>query len=242
MQRTIAIVACCLGLVLPAGANMEKDPEAKALLARFQGMRDSGRSLDDPLDGKSAGKATGPVGFGPGARADKSATDQAALFPENRVEAQYLYYGPHVAARGRISLEFRLDALPKDAHFMTLFSIGTGGNTCMTMRLGMDRVVTAMVLTRREGVTLFSDPVARGKWHRLEYWYGPEGAALVLDGSIEDYSTDYAAPYAHDISNAFYLGDQPWWDAGGHKAIFYPLDSFAGRIDNLQFVRLAADG
>jgi len=215
------LVGCVgLGLVPSLLASMDEDPEAQALRKRFEEMKITGTYLDDRLDGKTTGPITGPIAFGPGVQAPGEPDDQAAQFPEDRVEAQYIYYGPWVPRRGHLSLDFRLDERPRDYHFLTLFSIGTGGNTCMTMRLGLDRVVTATSLTKREPVTVFSDPVTLGKWHHVDYWYGPEGSLLLVDGAIEDYSTDWSVPYAHNDSNAFYLGDQPWWDGSSRKAVF----------------------
>jgi hypothetical protein len=221
---------------------MDADPEARALTACFQGMPAEPKPvLQDTFDGAAGGRVTGPVTLGPGRSAELAATDQAALFPEDRSEALYIYYGPFVPRRGRISLDLRVEALPKDHHFMTLFSIGTGGNTCVLARFRLDRRLLVHLLTPAETVQLVSEPLALAAWHHLELAYAPEGALLRLDGVTHDYSTDYGTPYACDLSNAFYLGDQPWWDAGGRKAVFYPLDSFVGRLDNLQITRLGKD-
>jgi hypothetical protein len=121
---------------------------------------------------------------------------------------------------------------------MTLCSVGTAGNTKLMVRLGLDRRVRVIVLTRREELQLQSDPVELGKPHRVEWWYAPEGGLLVVDGVVQDYSTDHCVPYAVEVGEAFWLGDQPWWDAGGRKGVFYPLDSFAGVIDKVELVRL----
>ena len=128
---------------------MDADPEARALLQTFHNTKETGVYLDDSLDGVTTGTPTGPIGFGPGLEHDQNPRthrvreDRAALFPEDRTEAIYLYYGPYVPRRGHFQADFRLDKLPRDHTMMTLFSIGTGGNTCMYLRVGLDLRVSA---------------------------------------------------------------------------------------------------
>jgi len=221
---------------------MAADAEAIALTGVLDGLPlEAPPLLRDPLDGATAGQVTGNLTYGPGRTGEAAAGDQALQFPEDRSEALHVRYGPFVPRRGRIGLDFRVEALPKDHHFLTLFSIGTGGNTCMTARLRLDGRVVVAILTPVEPVSLLSDPLALGAWHRFELTYAPEGALLRLDGAVHDYATDYAAPYACDLGNAFYLGDQAWWDAGARKAVFYALDGFVGRLDNLEILRLGKD-
>ena len=240
MIRTLQALALltALGLSVSLGAGMADDPEAKALLARFQALREVGKCLDDALDGKTSGAITGPVGFGPGVNAEKNPADQAALFPEGRVEAVYIRYGPLLPQRGRFECDLRTDQLPADYNMLSIASIGTAGNTKLMLRLNLDRRLSATVLTKRESVVLTSDPVSLGQWHQDQYWYGPEGAVLTVDGVIADYSTDWSAPYAFGHYDAFYLGDQPWWEG---KPAFYALDSFVGRLDNVRLTALETE-
>jgi hypothetical protein len=247
MQTRRQAMAAVLGIALAATARgqattLAADAEATALAAWLDGLpREAAPLLRDTLDGATAGRITGPIAYGPGRSAGEAPGDQAALFPEDRSEALFVYYGPFVPRRGRIALDLRIEALPKDHHFMTLFSIGTGGNTCMTARLRLDGRVAVAILTPAETVSLVSEPQPLAAWHRFELTYAPEGALLRLDGVIQDFATDYSTPYACELSNAFYLGDQPWWDPGGRKAVFYALDSFVGRIDNLEVMRLGTE-
>lgn len=231
------------GLVLATAtwanaAGMDRDPEARALQQQLSALPVTRTVLQDDFNKAAQRRLTGPVTMGPGINAAKDPTDKAASFPAGRSPAVYIYYGVVLPQRARLSLDFRLDKLPPDYHFMTICSAGTAGNTKFTIRLGMDRRVSVHDLTRREQISLLSDPVALGQWHHLEWWYAPEGALLIIDGVIEDYSTDYCVPYTVGVGEAFYLGDQPWWNAAGHKGVFYPLDSFVGLIDNLQMVAL----
>ena len=238
LHRLISLIACA-GVTAPATASMDNDPEARALLKVFRSMEVTQTYLDDNFDDESVDrKITGPLTFTPGRSSEKNAVDKAITFPDQRLPEQYVYYGPYVPIRGKFSLHFRTDALPTDHNFMTLFSTGTAGNTCMTVRLYLDMSVKATVWTKRERVTTFTDAVAMDKWHHLEFYYGPEGSLMTIDGAIEDYSTDWSVPYAHNRSNAFYLGDQPWWDANKKAGVFYPKDGFVGRIDNLRLERV----
>lgn len=223
MFRT-AMAALLLLLVAPLlAAGMDQDPDAKALLSRLQALKAVLVAPADNFNSLAERRITGPV----------TIVDGAVVFPEDRSEALHLYYGTVLPQRGCLHLDFRLDRMPKDHNFMTLCEAGTPGNTKFMLRLGMDRRVSAYVLTKREQVRLTSDPVDLGKWHKLLWWYAPEGSVLQIDGVIEDYSTDPCTPYAVAVGEAFYLGDQPWWDAGGRKGVFYPLDNFVGLLDNL---------
>ncbi len=112
----------------------------------------------------------------------------------------------------------------------------------MWVKVRMDCVVDGYILTERDYVSLFSDPVSLGEWHHLEWWYGPEGSVLVLDGRIQDYSTDWSVSYAYNNSTAFYLGDMPHWHTQHPKGYFSPGDNFIGLIDNLQLIRLEPGG
>jgi len=208
--------------VLPV-ASMDADPEAKALLAKLQAMKVSPAAPHDDFNSPGDRSLTGPV----------TVQEGVVCFPEDRSDALYIYYGAVLPKRGRLSLDFRVDRLPKDHHFMTLCEAGTGGNTKFTVRLGMDRRVTVAVVNGRENIQMLGEPVMLGKWHQLRWWYAPEGAVLQIDGVIQDYSTDYSVPYAVGAGDAFYLGDQPWWDGSGHRVVFYPLDNFVGYLDNL---------
>jgi len=220
-------------------AGMDADPEARALQARFQTLALAGVALKDDWSSDLQRRITGPVSVGPGVKAAENPADKAACFPEDRSDAVYVYYGTTLPRRGRLSVDFRLDKLPRDHNFMTLCSAGTAGNTKFWVRLGLDRRVSVAIMTPRENLALLGGPVALSQWHHLEWWYAPEGSALVIDGVIHDYSTDYSAPYAVEAGEAFYLGDQPWWDPGSQKGVFYPLDSFVGLLDNLELVSLA---
>lgn len=240
MRRLLLPSLLLTTLCGPLCAGMDDDPEAGELLTVFSRMSPTATYLDDTFDKPKERKITGPIGFGPGRGAEDDPADKALLFPDERIPETHVYYGPYVPMRGVFCLDFRLDTLPRDNNFMALFSIGTPGNTCFTVRLYLDRTVRATLWTKRERVTTLSDPVELGQWHALRLYYGPEGSLLQIDGAIEDYSTDYSVPYAHNNSNAFYLGDQPWWDGNKRKGIFYPLDGFVGRLDNLRLERLEA--
>jgi hypothetical protein len=236
-------MACLMvGLAtLAQAAGMDNDPEAKALRQRLATLAVAGVALKDDFSTAAERRLAGPVTMGPGVKAREDPADKAACFPEDRSEALYVYYGLVLPRRARLSVDFRVDGLPREHSFMTICSAGTAGNTKFTIRLGLDRRVSVNVLTPREGLNLLSDPVALGRWHHLEWWYAPEGALLIVDGSIADYATDYGVPYAVQVGEAFYLGDQPWWDAGAQKGIFYPLDSFVGSLDNLELVGLRGE-
>lgn len=242
MPRLLALALAALWTLPASLADMEGDPEAVALRQALDAMRADGVYLDDSFDGEAKGRLTGPVTFAPGRQAEANATDRAALFPDERVAELFVYYGAHLPERGELSVDFRIDALPGEHNFMTLCSMGTAGNTCLTVRAYLDRTIRATLWTRRENITLVSGPFSLGDWHHLSLRYGPEGSLLALNGTIHDFSLDYSAPYAHGHSTAFYLGDQPWWDPANRTGVFYPLDSFAGRIDNLKLCRLAPTG
>jgi hypothetical protein len=239
LLRIATLLLSALGVAFAAGAGgMDQDPEARALRQRFETLSVAGATLKDNFDGQTERRVTGPVTMGPGVRSAGNPADRAASFPEDRSDALYVYYGPVLPRRARLSVDFRVDKLPRDHGFMTLCSAGTAGNTKFYVRLGLDRRVTVCVLTRRENITLIGDPVELSRWHQLQWWYAPEGSLLTLDGVVQDYSTDYCVPYAVEAGEAFYLGDQPWWDAGSRQGIFYPLDSFVGLLDNLELVSL----
>ena len=209
-------------------AGMDDDPEVKALLARFNSMKASVVLQDDfnlPMDRRTQG----PVKIENG----------SIFYPEDRSEAVYVYYSVVLPRRGCLSLDFRLDKMPKDHNFMTLCDAGTAGNTKFMVRLGMDRRVCVYITTRREQIRMISDPVESGKWHELKWLYAPEGSVLQIDGIIQDYSTDICTPYSVETGEAFYLGDQPWWDSSARKGIFYPYDSFVGQLDNLSLEGLS---
>jgi hypothetical protein len=228
MRMLLLPVAMILTASWCHAAGMDADPEAKALRARFEGLAVTGAALKDDFDQQAERRITGPITLAGG----------ALSFPEDRSEGIYVYYGPRLPRRARLSLDFRVDQMPRDYNFMTLCEAGTAGNTKFMVRLGIDRCVRIQVLTPRENLNLQSDPVELGKWHHLVWWYAPEGSMLLVDGMIADYSTDYSTPYAVEVGEAFYLGDQPWWDPGSQKGIFYPLDSFVGLLDNLEMVGL----
>ena len=225
MRVLLSLTAIMAACVIHA-AGMDADPEAQALRQRFEAFTVVGTALKDDFDQPAERRITGPVTLENG----------ALRFPEDRSDAMYLYYGPRLPRRARLSLDFRLDQMPKDFNFMTLCEAGTAGNTKFSVRLGMDRCVKIQVLTRRETLNLLGDPVELGKVHHLVWWYAPEGSLLIVDGVIQDYSTDYTTPYAVEGGEAFYLGDQPYWDPSSRKGIFYALDNFVGLLDNLELV------
>jgi hypothetical protein len=78
------------------------------------------------------------------------------------------------------------------------------------------------ILTKRESISLTGDPPALGQWHHLDWWYAPEGSVLAVDGVMHDSSTDGCVPDTVEVGEAFYLGDQPSWDPGSRKGVFYP--------------------
>lgn len=223
------------GAAAPA-AGLDADAEAKALLQRFQSFATVGTPLADDFNQARERRLTGPVSLVP--VPGEAPANQALRFPEDRSEAVHAYYGAVLPRRGCLSLGFRTDALPANHTMLSLCNAGTAGNTKFTLRLGLDRIVRVHILTKREQLTLQSEPVALGRWHHVAWWYGPEGSVLTVDGVIEDYATDYAVPYAVEVGEAFWLGDQPWWDAAGRKGAFYALDSFVGLLDNLKLVGL----
>lgn len=227
-MRISVLLGALVTLSVAHSAGMDADPEAQALRQRLEAFTVAGTALKDDFNTPAERRLTGPV----------TLQDGALSFPEDRSDALYLYYGVTLPRRARLALDFRVDLIPRDHNFMTLCEAGTAGNTKFMIRLGMDRRVTVQVLTRRENINLLGDPVALGKWHHLVWWYAPEGSVLSVDGVIHDYSTDYCTPYTVEVGEAFYLGDQPWWDAGGRKGIFYPLDNFVGLLDNVELVGL----
>ncbi len=109
MKRLTVMIVICLSLTLTGviSADMNDDPEAQELLASFRAMQETSRYLDDSFDGEAKGTITGPISFGPGVNADKNEADKAALFPETKEKAVYIYYGPYVPLRGRYSLDFK---------------------------------------------------------------------------------------------------------------------------------------
>lgn len=211
--------------------GMESDPEAKALQKRFQTETTAVPVLQDALNGSPAGEIHGPITFGPGVGSEKDKNDQAAVFEDNRKTENFILYSARAPVRGRFQVDFRVDTLPNDHSRMTIFSMGTPGNTCLYALLRLDRRIQAMVVTRRETIRLVSDPVDLKKWHHMEFWFGPEGALLVVDGIIHDYSLDSSSSYSAGHGTHFYLGDQPWHSQG--KGVFYRGDSFVGRLDNV---------
>ncbi len=226
-----------LGGMLGA-AGFDQDPEALSLRRRLEALPVVGVALKDDFNAPAERRITGPISLIPSAREAQNVADQALLFPEERAAEMYVYYGIWLPRRAHLSLDFRLDALPKDHNFLTFCSAGTPGNTKFALRLGLDRRVRIHILTRREQINLESDPVELSRWHRLEWYYAPEGALLIVDGVIQDYSLDFCVPYAVETGEAFYLGDQPWWDAVSRKGVFYPQDNFVGMLDNLEIRRL----
>lgn len=223
---------CCLVLALATttlrAAGFDQDAEARALRQWFSGLTIARTALKDDFDGPAERRLTGLL----------TVTEGALHYPEDRSAQVTAYYGVVLPRRGRLAVDFRVDQLPGDYSFMTICAAGTAGNTKFTVRLGLDRRVRIMSLTRREAINLESDPVALGQRHHLEWWWAPEGALLVVDGVLQDYATDCSVPYAVEGGEAFWLGDQPWWDPGGHQGVFYPLDSFVGILDNLELVAL----
>jgi len=219
-------------------AGFDQDPEALALRRRLESLPVVGVALKDDFNAPAERRLSGPIALLPRDREGQNAADQALLFPEENTAEMYVYYGIRLPRRAHLSLDFRVDTLPKDHHFLTMCSAGTAGNTKFMIRLGLDRRVRVHILTRREQINLESDPVALSCWHRLDWFYAPEGALLIVDGVIQDYSLDYSVPYAVETGEAFYLGDQPWWEAVSRKGVFYPLDNFVGRLDNLEVRKL----
>ena len=223
-EKTASVIAPAA----PASAakrHSDADPEAKALLEKFQAMKTLKGIPRDNFNNSADRQITGNVAVQNG----------VASFPEDRSDAIYIYYGCRMSERGCLSLDFRVDQLPKDHNFMTLCSVGSGGNIKFTVRLGLDMRVKITVTNQQyQNIQLLGEPVKLGKWHKVQWWYAPEGAVLEVDGEIHDYSTDNSTQYgAGKGGDAFYLGDQPWWDAGGRRDVFYPLDSFVGLIDNV---------
>ncbi len=237
---TAVVLLGLVGLSWLRGAGLDTDAEAQALLSRFRALPVAGVVFRDDFNRETTRRATGPVSFGPGLNAAGDPADKAAAFPEDRTDALHLYYSGIIPRCGRVSLDFRVPALlPVDHHFLTLLSAGTAGNTKFWLRVGLDGRVAVAVMARRETLTLTGEPLAAGQWHHLDWWFGAVGAVLVIDGVVHDYSTDFCLPYAVGEGEAFYLGDQPWWDAGGQKGVFYPLDNFVGWLDNVEWVSLA---
>lgn len=236
----VFFLLCVLGTMggMLGAAGFDQDPEALSVRRRLESLPVVGMALKDDFNAPAERRLTGPISFIPSARDAQNPADQALLFPEERVAEMYVYYGIRLPRRAHLSLDFRLDALPKDHHFLTFGSAGTAGNTKFALRLGLDRRVRIYILTRREQINLESDPVALSRWHRLEWYYAPEGSLLIVDGVIQDYSLDFCVPYAVETGEAFYLGDQPWWDAFSRKGVFYPLDNFVGVLDNVEIRRL----
>ena len=235
----LVLGAAVLTVVALAGGGAAADSEALAVLKRFQAMAPAGVTVHDDFNFDASRRITGPVGLGPGVKSATDPADKAALFPEDQSPALHIYYGSTIRRRGRLALDFKVqDPLPKDHSFMTLLSAGTPGNTKFWVRVGMDRRVSVGIMPRRESITLLGDPVTVGQWHHLDWWFAAEGSVLAVDGAIHDYSTDVCVPYAVEAGEASHLGAQPWWDAGGHKGIFYARDNFVGSIDNLELVGL----
>jgi hypothetical protein len=228
MVRALLVLAALSATAGGWGAGFDQDREVQKLRAQFGGLTVVGPVLQDDFSTTADRRIAGPV----------TVADGVATYQEDRSEQLSIYYGVVVPKRGHLSVDFRLDRLPQDHNFMTLCSAGTAGNTKLMMRVGLDRRVRVIVLTRREEITLESDPVELGKMHRVEWWYAPEGGLLVVDGVVQDYSTDNCVPYAVEVGEAFWLGDQPWWDAGGRKGVFYPLDNFVGVVDGVELARL----
>ncbi len=175
-RQVMSVICLLLGLTGVIWADMNDDPEAQELLASFRAMQETSRYLDDSFDGETQGTITGPVSFGPGVNANKNETDKAALFPETKEAAVYIYYGPYVPLRGRFSLDFKVDHFPPRSSRIGLFNIGTAGNSTTRLKVGLDGVVYADMSTKRGVVELFSDALDLSKWHYVEWWYGPEGS------------------------------------------------------------------
>lgn len=230
-MRTAMLAALVLGAAAPVLCQgMNADPEAQALLARFRAMTVAGVALADDFNAPRERRITGPITLGPG----REGQGQAAVFPETRDDAIHIYYGVVLPRHAHLALDFLLPAQrPADHNFMTLVSAGTAGNTKLMLRLTGELRPFVSIMTKRENIQLTGEPLALGQWHHLDWWYGPEGSVLVVDEVTHDYSTDFCVPYAVGVGEAFWLGDQPWWDAGGRKGVFYPLDSFVGSLDNL---------
>jgi len=235
-MRTLLLMLLLGGVATFGHAQgMNADPEARAMLDRFKAMAVVGDALADDFNASAERRVTGPITFGPG----REGQGNAAIYPETRDDAIYIYYGAVIPTRGHVSLDFLLPPKrPTDHNFMTLLSAGTPGNTKFMLRVTGELRPYANVLTKREGITLVGEPLALGQWHHLDWWFDNIGAVLVVDDVIQDYSTDPCVPYAVGVGEAFYLGDQPWWDPGSRKGVFYPLDSFVGSLDNLRMQSL----
>jgi hypothetical protein len=237
----LAGLAVLAAIVPPrvAGGDLNADSEAQALLRRFQALHTAGVTLADDFNRDRERQTQGAVTFAPRPAALADSADRAVTFPEDRTAATYICYGGVIPSLGRLSMDFRpSEPMPRDYGFLTLLSAGTAGNLKFCIRLGLDRRITILVVTRRETLRLLGEPVATDQWHHLDWWFGQPGGVLVLDGVIQDYSTDVCLPYAVGEGEAFYLGDQPVWDAVGRQGVFYPLDSFVGCLDNLELVCL----
>lgn len=235
MRQTLLGVLLGWAATAAFGQGMNADPEARAMLERFKAMAVAGDVIADDFNTAAERRVTGPITFAPG----RDGQGSAAVYPETRDDAIHIYYGATLPANGHLALDFLLPPKrPTDHNFMTLFSAGTPGNTKFMLRVTGELRPYANVLTKREGITLVGEPLALGQWHHLDWWYDNRGSVLVVDDVIQDYSTDCARPYAVGHGEAFYLGDQPWWDAGGHKGVFYPLDSFVGSLDNVRLQSL----
>ncbi len=244
MKRLPALATVFLLLApgIALRADMNSDPQARQLLSAFEAMQQTSTYLDDDFNTATKGTITGPVSFGPGRNSDQGKEDRAALFPQTKETAVYIYYGAYHPLRGAFSLDFKVTAIPPQTWRLVLLEIGTAGNTTMLLAVGPDGAVHADIVTRRGTVELFSDPVAVNEWHHLQWYYGPEGSVLAIDGLIQDYSIDCCVPWNYDCSNAFYLGDRPYWDVGRHKGYFSAGDNFVGLVDNLKLVRLERGG
>ncbi|MBU0609067.1 MAG: hypothetical protein KKI08_14370 [Armatimonadetes bacterium] len=230
-MRHVLLAVLVLGAAGPVLCQgMNADPEAQALRARFRAMTVAGTALADDLNAPRERSITGPITLGRSPGGD----GEAAVYPETRDNAIHIYYGVVLPRRGHLALDFLLPPQrPADHNFMTLVSAGTAGNTKFMLRVTGELRPFVSILTKRENIQLTGDPLVLGQWHHLDWWYAPEGSVLAMDDVIHDYSTDFCVPYAVEVGEAFWLGDQPWWDAGGRKGVFYPLDSFVGSLDNL---------
>lgn len=245
--RSFAACVCGVWTVARASgaapaSGMDGDAEARALLARFRRGPVSRPLLRKTFDhGLEAKKVAGPVAVAVRGEGKQHPTDRAASFAASQEPETYALYSLHVPDRGKASLDFRINGIPPNHNRMTVFSVGTPGNTQLVAKLvwptAAGPVMTASIVTRRETVRLTSDPIALGPWHRVDWWFGPEGSVLLLDGVIHDFSTDWCVPWAAGQSSVLYLGDQPWWSQG--KPAFYRDDGFVGQIDNLQVVGVA---
>lgn len=225
--------------VVIAASGMDGDAEAQALLAAFRSTQVSHVHLQDTFDkGARAKKIVGPVTPCDGRELRKQKIDRALSFAVTEETEVYALYSLYVPVRGRASLDFRIKKIPHGYRRMTLFSVGTPGNTELVLRVMWPTadgpILIGSTITKRETVRLTSDPIELGPWHRVEWWYDPEGSVLLLDGVIHDFSTDWCVPWAAGRSSVLYLGDQPWWSRG--KPVFYRGDGFAGELDNLKVV------